>query len=113
MAYGPYITMTDDEVIEHLLQLEREHGSVPQDVLDMAVEYPMVKLTDEYNRKYAVHKMVYLNPDEPHHFARSVIPSKHPIMEGFRSIEDAEAWIREQGFRVGSSIGSYCAIRYA
>ncbi len=45
--YGPYVRMTDDEVIEHLLALEEKHGSVPDDVLDLAVSFPMVKEINE------------------------------------------------------------------
>jgi hypothetical protein len=41
--HGVFLRMSDDEVLEHLLALEREHGKVDDVVIDFAIDYPMVK----------------------------------------------------------------------
>lgn len=38
-----FVYMTEDEVLDHLLSLEAEHGTLPDEVVSMAIEYPMVK----------------------------------------------------------------------
>ena len=40
---GGFVVMTEDEVLEHLLELEAKHGTVNEIVIDFAINYPMVK----------------------------------------------------------------------